>query len=121
MFKVGKKVWIVWYKRYATIKKVLGCLFEIEEDDYFKEGKTFSLNELHQTADDMFEALGFEKSEPLAHIIKYQHKNDGYIFNIYFNMSKQIYSFEDNNKRIMGVNGDEHLAIHQKLIELGWL
>jgi len=88
-----------------------------------KEGNLVSvlLSDLHQTAQSMFEALGYEKSKPLAHIIKYRYKNDGYIFNIYFNMSKQIYSFEDNNKRILGVNLDVMLAIHQKLIELGWL
>ena len=131
MFKVGQKVWNKDSKKKNTIIKIVESgftkvtLYELENSKAtLYELDNYSIHDesdLHQTADDMFEALGFERNEPLAHLIRYTHNNDGYIININFNLSKQVYYVDNQNGTACGILKEEHLAIHQKLIEFGWL
>src|SRR6056297_1073852 len=69
MFKVGQRVWLIEDKKYAKITKVDDITFfdkvaydiEIENDDYTGYWR-FGIA-LHETADDMFEKLGYEKNK----------------------------------------------------------
>jgi hypothetical protein len=117
MYKVGDRVWIKDMKEFGTI-------LEIKGDDYhsdLKNGIDFShFDNIHQTADDMFEELGWLHNEEYApasgrKIDKYYYKGGNFI------------TFEPNAnvKTICGVPNilslEEHLAIHQKMIEMGWI
>ena len=97
------------------MKKIdpLGGMFDKYEEEISKN--------THHTADDMFEALGYEETQPLAHLIRFTRKNNNHIININFNLASQVY-YVDNRKGIAcDILKTEHQAIHQKLIELGWV
>lgn len=71
-------------------------------------------------ADKMFEELGFEKNvwgseETLS--IRYESENKGAI--VFVPLNKSFYGIEDFESKDIMVK--EHLAIHEKLKELGWI
>jgi len=82
-------------------------------------------NSVHQTADDMFEALGFEKERLIltfgcvGDMFIYKQPNNGKIKEIFFRETDNQIEIKYDTDNDITVN--EHLAIHQKLIELGWL
>ena len=103
MFKVGDKVWNIKDKCIDTIKQVMYESYVLESDIRF----TVKEQDLHQTADAMFEALGYQ--------IGIQENE-----NKYYNGNSTL-TFSDKhlwtNTNIISI--DLHLAIHQKMIELG--
>jgi len=68
------------------------------------------VKDLHETADDMFEALGFGFDNNIygSDKVEMMFKNGQYIF-AYFSGEKLF------------IDKQLHLAIHQKLVELGWV
>ena len=126
MFKVGQRVWIVEEKKYAKITKVDDITFfdkvaydiEIENDDYTGYWR-FGIA-LHETADDMFEKLGYEKKIKESTCLTYNNKNLWVEFDL---DSKSYLVWEDwcSGLNAFNVLPQLHLAIHQKLIELGWV
>lgn len=122
-FKVGQRVWIKDMKEFGTI-------VEIKGDGYHSDlegGIDFShFDNIHQTADDMFKELGY-------HIIK--NDKDYLTYKTIYNYSIQFYKFnkeyfvgmyddvfnQNTEGELCSITLDEHQAIHQKLIELGWI
>lgn len=71
-------------------------------------------------ADKMFKELGFEKTiwgSEKTLSIRYESNNKGAI--IFVPFSKVVYGIEDFESKEITVK--EHLAIHEKMKELGWL
>mgnify|MGYP001187634861 CR=1 FL=1 len=90
----------------------------IEQVDYdMYDGIIVYLEE--KQADKMFEELGFEKTvwgseETLS--IRYESKDKGTI--VFDPLNKVFYGIEDFESKDITV--EEHLAIHEKMKELGW-
>ena len=128
MFKVGDRVWWTKYKILCEVADIKysenGTPFEWIIDTPGFKGIRFDLfriKEITQTADSMFEELGYEKEEDL--------KNDRIIYR-WRDSLETIFSLKEKEmwlERIGDMSGEyileikEHLAIHQKLIELGWV
>ena len=113
-YKVGDKVWDIANKSFAIFKKLseehsMDTLAVIERDN---EKQHYPIRLLHQSADSMFEELGFSKSTNSAYAKYHKH-------NI------KITFVDYNGKMVLGVPAivtpQLHQAIHQKLIELGWI
>ena len=114
MFKVGDMVW----------HKELECfvyIHSVEEDYYIfkheddEEAFLVANNNLHQTAHDMFEALGYVKETDDENLILYWKE-----------LPYQEIHFDRSDNTIGILESDwltkkTHQAIHQQLIELGWL
>ena len=111
MFKVGQRVWVKSDKCFGVVKSidVYGIYYNISFENS-PLGKTTTINDLHETADDMFEKLGFEKSKIYENL--YVKDNDEMVE---FYLEDKCYwnSFPH-------ISPELHLAIHQKGIELGW-
>ena len=142
MFKVGQEVWIKDSKKKNTIIKIVESgftkvtLYELENskatlyelDNYSIHDKS----DLHQTADDMFEALGYESYYASATDMFVYHKVDDLlraVLKIYiprfdsddYGYQKVAINHINNHKWNCDISIGEHLAIHQKLIELGYI
>ena len=123
-FKVGQRVWSKEYKEFATVV----------DDSYFEtcrikftDGEVHSIFniDLHQTADDMFEELGYEdKSHTTKGWFLIEKDFGSYIEEIRIDLLTGDYKksriFSEDKMMWSGTfTKEEHLAIHQKLIELG--
>lgn len=125
-FKVGQRVWVIKAKKYATITdKYISYkrqVYEIEDN----ENLLYKEHEFHETADDMFRELGFELYYAKATDMYVYHKDD---FKIYiprfmiddYGYQKTCSNRITNQEWFCNISNAEHLAIHQKMIELGWL
>jgi hypothetical protein len=134
-FKVGQRVWDTAKKEFVTFKKVseehsLSTVAVIERDDFLPHLSGlchYPLHLLHQTADDMFEKVGYEKKlEDSSYIIyNYHNYEGGYITELRIDKEKNKYKLTNftNNNQAFSAWGDKllHLAIHQKMIELGYI
>ena len=106
MFKVGDRVWDKKKKCLDTVKQVMYESYVLESDI------RYAINEkqLHQTAQTMFEELGFSKSpnskELYIVVMDY----------VEFDLETKTYLTSIEN-----ITPQLHQAIHQKLIELGWI
>lgn len=67
-------------------------------------------------ADKMFKKMGFKKKEDDTWVNYY---ND--FTEVVFNKEVKMYTFHQSNGDIVYANGINHLAIHEKMKELGWL
>src|SRR6056297_1125273 len=131
MFKVGQRVWFNYNKWFGKIQgklpKIHGEQVYLVEFAETLKHQNISEQDLHQTADDMFEALGYEKKLEDSSYIIYES------FSFEEGISTEV-RIDKNNKRHKVSNYtrnnnifsayvviEKHLAIHQKLIELGWL
>jgi hypothetical protein len=127
MFKVGDRVWSYRYNKYMWVNEVTSSGCFLADDEKLLINYYHSNCEFHQTADDMFEELGFEKiKEDSRYIIYSLHcYEQGFITELRFDKDKNKYiltNFTNNNNMFAGTfTTDLHLAIHQKLIELGWI
>lgn len=76
-----------------------------------------------KTADAMFDEMNFTKSESKLFITYSKELDDenGIDRDISFHILERIYTSYFAIAYSKGVNPKEHLAIHQKLIELGWI
>lgn len=79
------------------------------------EPANVTLDNLHETADDMFKELGFEKTSGGEKSTVYSHGIHALIFDDKFHFEKRGYIYHGS------VTPQLHLAIHQKMIELGWI
>ena len=122
MFKVGQRVWVKSLKKFDVIKRVLGKRYELTDEALF----VVSEAELHETADDMFEKLGWiDKSYTTKGWYLIERDFGKFIDEIRIDILTSDYQ----KSRVFPVNKmmwsakftkEEHLAIHQKGIELGW-
>ena len=119
-YKVGDRVWWTTYKILCEVADIKysenGTPFEwIIDTPGFKGNRfdLFRIKEITQTADSMFEALGYEKSTNSAYAKYHKH-------NIKITFVNDV-----NGKMVSGVPAivtpQLHQAIHKKLIELGWI
>ena len=114
-YKVGDRVWA---KEHYNIPKGFYIIRNFTNNGFFIEnengisGSVFILG-IHETADSMFEELGYEKSTNSAYAKYHKH-------NIKITFVNDV-----NGKMVSGVPAiitpQLHRAIHQKLIELGWI
>ena len=110
-FKVGQRVWSETFKDFATViddSYFETCRIKFDDDEDYSI-TVFNIH-LHQTADDMFGELGFEKSP---------NSNELYIVDmdcVEFDLETKTYWTSIEN-----ITPQLHLAIHQKLIELRWI
>lgn len=116
-FKVGDRVWNKKKKCLDTVQEVMYESYVLESDI------RYAINEkqLHETADSMFEKLGYEKDNDI--------KNERIIYK-WEDSLEIIFSLKEKEvwlERIGDTSGEyileinEHLAIHQKMIEMGWV
>ena len=119
MYKVGDRVWIKDMKEFGTIQEIKGddCHSDL------KNGIDFShFDNIHQTADSMFEELGYEKKSNVKGILLTYRNNADIIIDFdLIEKSYAVYYYEGDNLIYTEINTQLHLAIHQKLIELGWI
>ena len=127
MFKVGDRVWFNHNKEYvkvvATLPNNNNIICRLEN------GKHYPIldEDLHQTADDMFESLGYELKLKSSMYIIYEHHNseNGITTVVTLDISREAYKVSNHtrNNRIYSalINKKLHQAIHQQMIELGWL
>jgi hypothetical protein len=132
MFKVGQRVWDIANKEFVIFKQVskehsMDTLAVIQRQD---ELQHYPVRLLHQTADDMFKELGYNPYTLCLNddLVGYQWHdkdfNDHTIRNIMFYKDKTWNIFQDNICKAIVFDRPtikEHLAIHQKMIELGWI
>jgi len=139
MFKVGDRVWVIDDKKYATITAIekrneynTFIYIDIDNDNY--KGYWRFDCQLRQTAQTMFEALGYEYNG--------RYDNDDYVTTVYSKVKDgllyRIGFHEDSKKYSLSCSKDGdvivteffdfenittqlHLAIHQQLIEKGWI
>lgn len=118
MFKVGQRVWLIKEKRMGTIgayapewKRSCAVLFDDER------GNTYEEADLHETADDMFEKLGFWNDKETVYIVMYFNKETIISFVL---TEKNIYKKPIGYTTYGIITPDIHLAIHQKGREMGW-
>jgi len=120
MFKVGQRVWVKPLKEFGIVEVLIDyreVIYFVNFDD--KEGNTFQENDLHETADDMFERLGYldQGGDEWHH--------DKLNKNIYFDVDKTIscYSYHENipTVRNESMTIDEFKASYQMCIEKGWI
>ena len=119
-FKVGQRVWDIVNKRFLTITEI--------DLDLLICGKTYILaKNVHQTADSMFEELGYkDKSHTTKGWFLIEKDFGSYIEEIRIDLLTSDYKksriFPEDKKMWSGtITIQEHLAIYQKLIELGWI
>ena len=108
MFKVGDRVWVISEKRYGIVSDIedtpQGLFIHIDNRH------SYVTHLIHQTAQTMFEELGYSKSP---------NSNELYIVvmdYVEFDLETKTYLTSIEN-----ITPQLHQAIHQKLIELGWL
>ena len=105
-FKVGQRVWDTRNKSFDMIEDIMYETYTLASDIRY----TVKEELLHQTADDMFEELGFDKSlnsdELYIVVMDY----------VEFDLETETYLTSIEN-----ITPQLHLAIHQKFIELGWV
>jgi hypothetical protein len=124
MFKVGDRVWAAAFKETGEIKNIRNKLYFI---DFNKISGEFLESELHQTADDMFEALGFEKKLEDGSFIIFEYFNFENPFITELRIDKinkcHTLSYYTKNNKIFSGRIDVKLlqAIYQLYIEKGWL
>ena len=119
MFKVGQWVWFnynKWFgKIHGKLPKIHGeQVYLVEFAETLKHQK-ISEQDLHETADDMFEEQDWHKEiSDDFNIVYWTEKNDLYN-DVVFNLELKDYIVHGRASVSL------HLAIHQKLIELGWV
>ena len=126
-FKVGDKKWWTTYNVFCEIVDIKydenSKPFEWIVDTKGLKGIRFDLfriEELHQTADDMFKELGFERQE--NNIFGKRNGSWYETIEFYSNYYMHIEWNEDEEEtRAVATTIEEHQAIHQKLIELGYI
>ena len=108
MFKIGDRVWVRALKRYFKMTR-------IDKD-------------IHQTAQTMFEALGYEKDNdvPSGFISYAKISKNGDKYYVMFRLDEKRFVIglmkpKVPNAFICWVSPQLHQAIHQQMIELGWL
>lgn len=119
MFKVGETIWDIEKKRYLKITEI--------DLDLLICGDSYILSKnAHQTAQTMFEALGYEKGLDFPdRIINYE-KFDGKGYGKYISFDSLAEDYicgeiipKVPQPEIVRVSKEEHLAIHQQMIEMG--
>jgi hypothetical protein len=82
------------------------------------------VKDLHETADDMFERLGYKKEIQIVKNKETGIKYKGKTYEIEFDFGFEGYFIDiiaNDFDYDMFIKPQEHLAIHQKMIELGWV
>ena len=132
MFKVRDRVWFNHNKEFlkvvaiSPIKGIVICQFD--NGQHHK----ISIDDLHQTADDMFKELGFALMNQSIKGANYLQTNDCEIYPYNKDDKIQIVFYKEVEGYVVtsplsDINVDIviklelHQAIHQKLIELGWV
>jgi hypothetical protein len=132
MFKVGDRVHNNKEGYFCTIldiKETTNWAW-VEKDNY--DLINVNVNDLHQTAQTMFEALGFALMNQSIKGANYLQIKDCEIYPYNKDDKIQIVFYKEVEGYVVrsplsDINGDIviklelHLAIHQKMIELGWL
>ena len=113
MFKVGDRVWSYIYNKYMWVNEVTSSGCFLADDEKLLINYYHSNCEFHQTAQTMFEALGYDECEKTLNTLVYISNR----FTITFDTINKEY-WHDNDKSI---SVEEHLAIHQQMIELGYI
>jgi len=124
MFKIGQRVWVIPRDCFGVVDN----LRKIDNEGSFHyaisfgDGKSnvFEETDLHETADDMLTTLGYRKIQENDALMVYEHEkmNDSCL------MSSSILHFYHQHNAYYSssaITPQLHLAIHQKLIELGWV
>ena len=130
-FKVGDKVWFNQNREYVKVvgtppyKNTIICRLN-DNENYI-----IDINDLHETAQSMFEALGYEedyipyycghkenKTKLLLSKIPYEDDRKEIIM---FNLCGKDYQTYGISGTALLITPQLHLAIHQQLIELGWV
>lgn len=118
MSKVGDRVWSFIHNSFMWVSQIngdYGC--HLASDEKLLINYSHKYEEFHQTADDMFEELGYEKTSEnleVGHAIYCKGIHALTFDNISF---KEPFTYIYHGQ----VTPQLHLAIHQKMIELGWL
>lgn len=118
-YKVGDRVWLVDEKQFAKIvsdKRLTDYgerypVFNEEVDLLYKHECQIS-----KTADDMFKELGFKLKETEEYYIYILKKYTQWKIYISKKYGSYYVSLSDTS-----IAKSDHQAIHQKLIELGWI
>ena len=118
-YKVGDRVWVISEKRYGIVSDIedtpQGLFIHIDNRH------SYVPHLIHQSADSMFEELGYEVENGKDYI-EYRDEDNMREITIYTDektVNCCYYDYEDELP--LRFTMQEHQAIHQKLIELGWI
>ena len=118
MFKVGDRVWHKYLNEFCFIHKVVEeskgyYIYDSKHSPFARFDKE---DNLHQTAQTMFEELGFTKEIDS----KYDEVYSNHYGTVIFDTNSYVILM--NDKKVSPViNIKIHLAIHQQMIEKGWI
>lgn len=124
MFKIGQRVWVITRDCFGVVDN----LRKIDNEGSFhytisfgdEKGNVFQETDLHETADDMLTVLGYKKIQENDALMAYEHEkmNDSRLMS-----SSILHFYRPYNAYYSSsaITPQLHLAIHQKLIELGWV
>ena len=117
-YKVGDRVWAKEHynipKGFYTIRNFTNNGFFIENENGIS-GSVF-ISGIHETADSMFKELGFKLKETEEYYIYTLKKYTQWKIYISKKYGSYYVSLSDTS-----IAKSDHQAIHQKLIELGWI
>ena len=113
-FKVGQRVWSFIHKKIMWVSDITSTGCFLADNEKLLINYYHSNDEFHKTADDMFGALGYELKET-EHYYVYTFKN--YTQWKIFISKKECSYYVSLVATAIGIS--EHLAIHQKFIEMG--
>jgi len=114
-YKVGDRVWLKEQKKVAEISLITK---PHSTQYYMKDMQGFWFeDEITQSAQTMFEELGFTKSVDDG--VKIAYANG--VFAAILDVKDKTYTFSDRSNQAFYMDIDIHLAIHQKMTELGWI
>jgi hypothetical protein len=116
MFKVGQRVHNNKAHYFCTISNMNNIVAWVTLDNILLTA--VAIADLHETADDMLTTMGYRKIQENDALMVYEHEkmNDSYL------MSSSILHFYHQHNAYYSssaITPQLHLAIHQKLIELG--
>ena len=132
MYKVGQRVWVKSDKCFGVVESIqeyqttndLATLTtqELRYAVTFDDGKgtIFKETDLHETSDDMFENLGYEKVITIESTLQYRSVISRSRVYIFVNEATKDYLIGDKLRMAVYITPEFHQAIHQKGIELGW-
>jgi hypothetical protein len=128
MFKLGDRVWVGALKEYTILLSIhdkgdMGTIWKVMNT---RNIGLLNENMMSKTAQTMFEALGYElKSEEIflgTKSISYYHKELKITIDFtHFGNYKGYSISSDYIQHYFDISPELHLAIHQQMIELGWL
>jgi len=118
-YKLGQKVWSKLQKKYMFVSQIErnGCF--LADDEKLLINYWHGNTEFNETAEDMFETLGWIKLNSYDTDIDFEKDGNKIIS---FNLKEQEYQcYSYDEWRSISISIEEHFSITQQMKEFGWV